>query len=305
MLNSAWRAALCVLTGIGLTVAAVPSASADVVGPCGDTTVCTGHQETGSAEIPGGGTGGGGDSGSEECRWNGQVVDCTIPGFDWFSDGCYYRTADPQPLESEEVWEGKTSKDGAIYDRYCLGNEGLGTVFLAKPPGGPRPKSPRQYAFEALGKIEIGLRQLHVAPSTDAVVGSPVWLWFDPAKDFTGPLTGTVHAPAYDVITTVTLKQVVWHVDDGPAGSGRIRDVVCADAGTPYTAGGTPSCSHTFTASSAQMDGHAYTVRVSLLWRVTAHTSTNVDIDMADFTWRTDLKDPVLRIPVNEVQVLN
>ncbi|WP_073808839.1 hypothetical protein [Kitasatospora sp. CB01950] len=306
MLNSARRAALCVLTGIGLTVGAVPSASADVVGPCGDTTICAGHGWTATAQPPGsGGSGGGGDSGSNTCSWNGETVPCWRDDLGWFSEGCYYRLASPQPLESEDVWDGRTSKDGAIYDRACLGNEAPGAVFLASPPAGMRPRTPRQLAFDALGKIEIGLRELHVAPKTDAVVGSPVWLWFDPARDFTGPLSGTVHAPDYDVTTTVTLKQVIWHVDDGPAGQGRVTDVVCDDAGTPFTAGGTPSCSHTFTASSAKMNDHAYTVTVSLLWRVTAHTSTNVDINMADFTWRTDLDKPVLRIPVNEVQVLN
>ncbi|MFD8595511.1 hypothetical protein ACFV1L_10960 [Kitasatospora sp. NPDC059646] len=304
MLNSAWRAALCVLTGIGLTVAAVPAASADDVTECADHTICTGVHQPGSTGAPTGGGSGGSDPGSDTCSWNGETVPCWRDDLGWFSEGCYYRLADPQPLESEDVWDGKTAQDGAIYDRACLGNEAPGSVFLARAPGSPPPKTPRQRAYDALGRIRIGLRELHVAPRTDAVVGSPVWLWFDP-NDFTGPLSGQVKAPDYDVTTTVTLKQVVWHVDDGPAGPNRTRDIVCNDAGTPFTPGGTPSCSHTFTATSAQMADHAFTVRVSLLWRVTARTSKNVDIDMADFTWRTDLADPVLRIPVNEVQVLN
>ncbi|GGQ69698.1 hypothetical protein [Kitasatospora griseola] len=304
MLNSAWRAALCALTGIGLTVAFVPSASADVT-PCADDIICTGIHEPGSGGTPGGGsTGGGGDSGSDTCSWNGRPVPCWRDDLGWFSSGCYYRLAKPQPLETEDVWDGKTGKDGAIYDRACLGNEAPGSVFLAQPPGGMKPPTPRQLAFDALDQIKVARPVLHAAPQTDAVVGSPVWFWFDATPQSAGPISHAVPGPGYTVTTTVTLKQVVWSVDDGPAG-GRSQEFTCSDPGTPFAVGQTPSCSHIFARSSAAMADHAYTVRVALLWRVTAKTSANTDIDMADFTWRSEFPGLTLRIPVNEVQVLN
>lgn len=309
MLNSAWRAAICVLTGIGMTVTAASTAHADGgvdVRPCAERDICTGVHDPGSTPTPGGGGTSGGGGGSDTCQWQGETVPCYLEGAGWFSDGCYYRLADPQPLPGEEAWDGHDSSQGAVYDRICRSNgtnEWAPSVFLAQPPAGPPPKSPVELAWDALKKITVGEPVLHAAPQSDAVVGSPVWLWFDAAKNVVAPDPSTVQGTGYTVTTRITLKKVVWSVDDGPAGD-RISTFECNDAGTPFGSGGTPSCSHVFAKSSKDMADHAYTLKVRLYWDVTATTSTQVPINTTGFNWTTD-GTQTLRVPVNEVQLLN
>ncbi|MFJ5229819.1 hypothetical protein ACIQBJ_07915 [Kitasatospora sp. NPDC088391] len=194
-----------------------------------------------------------------------------------------------------------------IYDQTCdpEGSARFQQVFLATPPGNPPPEAPGVVAWRALNTITPAKPVLHAAPAADAVVGSPVWLWFDATPDVAGPLSGkaTGRGGTPTVTTTITLKSVKWTVDDGPAG-GRFQSFTCNSPGTPFKAGGTPTCSHVFTASSAKMKDHAYSLTVELHWTVTAKTSDNVKVDMDGVDWPTTYKE-VLRVPVNEVQVLN
>ncbi|RKE22579.1 hypothetical protein [Streptomyces sp. TLI_171] len=303
MLNSAWRAAICVLTGIGLALTAAPaSADGPIITPCAELSICTGAHVPGSTATPGtGGTGGGG--GASTCSWNGETVPCWRDDLGWFSEGCYYRVADPQPLPGEPVWDGHTSADGTVYDRACLGNEGQGPVFLTTPPPAPPRRSPRAIATDLLLRIDTGKPVLHAAPQGDAVVGSPVWLWFDRNSDVTGPLSEKVTEQGVTVITTITLKSVTWQVDDAPTGS-QERSFSCDGPGAPFQAGGTPTCSHVFTRSSAQRPDHAYSMSVRLNWQVTARLDNGTAIDMTGIDWTTS-PGTVLRVPVNEVQVLN
>ncbi|ROR37497.1 hypothetical protein EDD39_5644 [Kitasatospora cineracea] len=309
MLNSAWRAAICAMTGVGLTLAAVPSASADdpVVTPCADRTICT--SDHGSSTAPGtggGGTSGGGGGGGSTCTWQGHEVPCWIDDRGAFSAGCYYIKSQPQPLGTEAVWGTHTAKDGAIYDKSCILDDGFvpsGQVFLAQPVAAPPPKTPRQLAWEALQTITVGDPVLRAAPGTDAVVGSPVWFWLDPAKDVTGPLSSSpLQGDGFSVVTTITLKQVIWTVDSGPGEPP--RTFICQDTGTVFSTGGTPTCSHLFTRSSAGMKDKAYTLNVQLEWNVTARKDGTTAVDTTNMGWTTT-GTRTLQVPVNEVQVLN
>ncbi len=310
MLNSAWRTAICTLIGTGLAVAAVPAARADdgVPAPCADRVICTGTHQPGSTPTGGGGgaSGGGGGGGSDTCTWNGKDVPCYVPQWGWFSAGCYYQPSNPQPLAGEAAWQGHSSKDGAVYDMACIANtneiQPLGQTFLAQPPGATPPKTPAQVAYDALVSIEVAEPVLHAAPAGDAVVGSPVWLWIDPNPKVVGPLSSKLPGQGFEVTTTITLAEVVWHVDDGPGG---VREFTCKDAGNPFSRSGTPTCSHVFTESSARMKDKAYSLSVTLKWHVTARSSDRTAIDMADYDWWPTYTKAVLNVPVNEVQVVN
>ncbi|MFB7947910.1 hypothetical protein ACFC6L_23690 [Kitasatospora phosalacinea] len=313
MLNSAGRAAICLMTGVGLTFAVVPSASADgpVVTPCADRTICV--SDHGTTTIPGsaGGTSGsGGGSGSSTCTWQGHEVPCWIDNRGAFSAGCYYIESVPQPLATETVWGTHTSEEGRIYDKSCILDDGFvpnGQVFLAQPVAARPPKPAREVARDALETIKVGKPVLRAAPATDAVVGSPVWLWVEPDRNVVGPLSSPPlreDPGGPEVVATITLKQVRWTVDDGP-GTAPFQQFTCKDGGAVFNKNGTPTCSRLFTQSSARMKDKAYTLSVQFDWVVTARTTDNTPIDMTGIsTWSTP-GDTVLSVPVNEVQVLN
>ncbi|MEV7215266.1 hypothetical protein AB0O31_19485 [Kitasatospora cineracea] len=313
MLNSARRSAICVLIGLGMAATAVPAARAGdgVPAPCADLVLCGETHVPGSAPT-GGGTSSGGSGGGagDVCTWKGKQVACWRDDLGWFSEGCYYSEVTPQPVPEEAVWDGHTSKDGAIYQKACdltgdlVNFQSAGQVFLAKAPGNPPPKTPAQVAYDALVRIEVAEPVLHAAPAADAVVGSPVWLWMDRNPDTVGPLSKTLAGVGFEVTTTITLAEVVWSVDE-PGGDGKVREFTCTDAGNPFTAGGTPTCSHVFTESSARMKGKAYTLKAALKWHVSARSSDNTAIDMAAYDWWPTYTKTVLSVPVGEVQVLN
>jgi hypothetical protein len=301
------------MTGVGLTFAAVPSASADgpVITPCAERTICTSdHQTTTLPGSSGSTSGGGGGGGSSACTWQGHEVPCWIDNRGAFSAGCYYIEASPQPLATESVWGTHTSKDGRIYDKSCILNDGFvpaGQVFLAQPVAARPPKSPREVARDALTTITVGEPVLRAAPAADAVVGSPVWLWVEPDRNVLGPLSSP---PLHDegggptVVTTITLQKVSWTVDDGPDPDAPLQHFDCKDGGTVFNKTGTPTCSHLFTRSSARMKAKAYSLSVRFDWQVTARTTDGVPIDMTGISWSTT-GSQVLSVPVNEVQVLN
>ncbi|MFF4339274.1 hypothetical protein ACFY00_04935 [Kitasatospora sp. NPDC001540] len=292
---------------------AIPSANAagsTDTHPCAARVICTEHHGTSSPPATGGGgtSGGGGGGGSSTCTWNQQVVPCYVPQWGWFSEGCYYQESNPQPLPGEEAWGGHSEKDGAIYDSACITNtneiQPFGQTFLAQAPGARPKKTPEEVAFDALMKIEVGEPVLHAAPAGDAVVGSPVWLWIDPDKGVVGPLSKELTEDGITVTTTVTLAEVEWTVDDGQ-GEKKVQSFTCKDAGVPYRPNGSPTCSHVFTQSSARMQDHAYSLSATLKWHVTARTRDNTDINMIAYDWTPTYTQAVLRVPVNEVQVLN
>ncbi|BAJ32180.1 MULTISPECIES: hypothetical protein [Kitasatospora] len=317
MLNSAWRTAICVLIGLGLAATAVPAASADdgggvVIGPCADLSICTGTHHPGSTPTAGGGgTSGGSGGGTEMCTWKDKQVPCWRDDLGWFSEGCYYSLVTPQPLAGDRSWEGHTSKDGAIYQKACdltgdlLNFQSAGQTFLAQAPGKTPPKTPAQLAYDALQEITVVPPVLHAAPGKDAVVGSPVWLWMDANPRTVGPLSSELQGEGFKVTTTITLAEVEWSVDDGPAGDEQVGHFSCKDGGNPFSSTGTPSCSHVFEKSSAGMKEKAFTLGVRMLWHVSAHKDDGTPINMIPYDWWPTYTDAVLQVPVNEVQVLN
>ncbi|MEV4555393.1 hypothetical protein AB0K51_00185 [Kitasatospora sp. NPDC049285] len=314
MLNSAWRVAICVLTGIGLSVAALPAANADGGGdvdihPCASDDICVGVHDPGtpgSTSTPGGGGGGGGD---QSCSWNGIPYACWDDDLGWFSssDGCYYQTAFPQPDATDPAWNGHSSADGAVYDVNCRGADGqLSTkpqTFLAQAPGAAPAETPGSLARSIFADMVPDTPHLHAAPQGNAVVGSAVWLWYDRSTKASGPWPNTVKGQRFTVTVTFTLDHVTWNAGDGsPA-------FACKDPGTPYDkdapAGAQSTCSHTFAKSSAGKPDKAFTVTASPTWRVTAHRTDLPGVQIFNFLYTPATISGTMQLPVAEVQALN
>jgi hypothetical protein len=69
------------------------------------------------------------------------------------------------------------------------------------------------------------------------------------------------------VTAVATPTSVTWSMGDGST-------VTCAGAGTPFRAGNnpraaSPDCGHTYRTSSADLEGQAYRVSVTVHWAVT------------------------------------
>ena len=91
----------------------------------------------------------------------------------------------------------------------------------------------------------------------DQLVNLLTWLWVDgiPATSFPGP---SVSVPGYTVTVEVTTGGSYWVMGDGAAFG--------CDMGTPYTPGGTPTCSHTYTRSTATQPDQLFHGSASVRW---------------------------------------
>ncbi|WP_381226415.1 hypothetical protein [Streptomyces mauvecolor] len=99
------------------------------------------------------------------------------------------------------------------------------------------------------------------------LVRVPTWMWLDPGM--WRPVSKTASVPGVSVTATAIPRTVTWRMGDGST-------VVCAGAGTPYSAqyaadSASPDCGHTYLRSSAGQPREAYTVSVSVSWDVEWH----------------------------------
>ncbi|WP_280697346.1 hypothetical protein [Kitasatospora sp. GP82] len=298
---------------LGMLAATLAPAVADEpgggVGPCAVRDICIVITEPGGGPDPGGTStpGGGSGGGVQMCSWNGKQWPCWDDSLGWFStsDGCYYHQADHQPPAGDPAWGGHKPSEGAVYEVNCRGVDGQLTpkdpMFFAQPPGGPPPPDrPYDLGLKALKMITLAQPQLHAAPTGTAVVGVPVWLWYDRSDATTGPLTATAKGRQIGVTATVTLASVHWDTGDGSG-------VDCASAGTAYhpDAGGSPSpdCGHLYRAGSGRQQDGRYYLTATLDWKVTAVVNdTGEKVFTFDFPVTSDKPLP---LRVGEVQVLN
>ncbi|WP_371478272.1 hypothetical protein [Kitasatospora sp. NBC_00315] len=302
-----------VLLAAGLLLAPAGAAMAD--GPTGDvhqcqvTYICTDVHEPGTVPTTGP-TGGGGASGggTATCSWNGQDWACWDNDLGWFStsNGCYYHLSDPQPPAGDPSWAGHQPADGGVYEVNCRQTTGGiapgEPVFLAQAPGGPPPDDKFALANDARGRIRFDAPAPHVAPAAGAVVGLPVWLWFDWAAGTAAPAPGTVRGNYISVTATPVLQDVEWNF-----GHGQVKH--CTTAGTPYEARfgrePSPDCGFTFTESSAvERASGAFSGTVTLTWAVTSKVvGTGEAIGTRPITMTVTTVP--FALTVSEVQVLN
>ncbi|WP_315097816.1 hypothetical protein [uncultured Cellulomonas sp.] len=221
------------------------------------------------ADDPGPGTPGGGSTGPRVCEDYNGPVECETEIGSWNNTrGCYMELADPQPPLGDAAWEGNT--DGVIYR--CMipipysPSWWTTYVWLATAEPGP---DPREVAEDALALMQLRAGQIATnPPSPDglSVVGLQTWLWIaDPDEHTVGPITRSATAGAVTVTATARLDKVVWDMGDG-------RSTTCTGPGTPWspTAGthDSPTCGHTYRASSARQPDQRYTMTATSYWTI-------------------------------------
>jgi hypothetical protein len=132
-------------------------------------------------------------------------------------------------------------------------------------PGAAAAPPPAVLARIAESGLGLGSPVIRASPAVggDQLVNVPTWLWL--AGPW-APVTATAAVPGEAVTATATPQKVTWETGDGSA-------VTCAGPGTPYRAGGnpdvvSPTCGHTYTATSAAAPGGKFTVTAAITWTV-------------------------------------
>ncbi|WP_344467077.1 hypothetical protein [Kitasatospora kazusensis] len=299
-----------------MTTATISPAIADGgptggVNPCAVNDICIGIVEPGGNPShvpvgPGGGGGSGGD-GVQMCSWNLQQWPCWDNDLGWFntSDGCYYQRSDPQPPAGDPSWGGHDPASGAVYEVNCrLVGGGLTPkppMFFASPPGGaPPPDDPVALGRQAADMIRLAAPVVHAAPGGTALVGAPVWLWYDRTVGSAGPQSATVRGRQISVTATAVLKNVHWDTGDGSPG------LDCATSGTAYTPGAPANatdCSYLYKTGSALQSDHMFYLTAVATWHITATVAGRQD-QVLGFDYQVPADRP-LPLRVGELQVLN
>lgn len=201
----------------------------------------------------------------------GKELPCYSEVYGWFNeaDECYWLRLDPQP-EDGAWWDGHYP-EGAVYAVNCFyGGSGpkTGWLWRATPPpgyggGGPTPVQLAQRAIERMSLRGPEIRMTIEDPEI-AVVGVPVWLWTEVGPTTWGPNTVSASVPGLSVTATAKARQIEWAMGDG-------RSQVCANPGTPYTAGSvtSPTCQHVYEKASVGQPGERFPVTATTTWDVT------------------------------------
>lgn len=225
----------------------------------------SGSTQTGSGSSGHGGTqtGTGGGSGGRSGPDPFYCLDNLIP----------YEPADgtlPPP-------DGQKASDGAWYVSVCAGDRlGMPGGGVYYPPvwvvNGPNPSAavtPAELARSAYNKLNLTTPTIVLSPTGQQLVNLPTWLaitgWGETTASAGVPATATT--PAVSVTATATPTSVVWSTGDGAT-------MTCDGPGTVYTAGddpasASPTCGHTYRASSAGQPGAAFAVSATVHWSVT------------------------------------
>ncbi|MFI9272695.1 hypothetical protein ACIGXM_18520 [Kitasatospora sp. NPDC052896] len=301
------------------------------VNPCVVLEVCVVVTSPGSSPTPGsgggGGTGSGGGGGPAMCSWNGQQWPCWDPDYGWFdsSSGCYFDELSPQPDPGDPLWGGHSSSDGAVYAKACAltggGLEVESPVWLAKPPGvGQAPPDPGTVAQMAVKQLKFAKPVVHTAPAGTALVGVPVWFWYETSaadQDQTvGPQSTTVSLNGLSVTATARLDHVLWDLGYVDPTTGQEAVLDCGGPGVPYQPGleqdvPAGACTRTFSkattptagASAAAGGTAGFYLTATEYWTVSSWNNTAGDQAYPDLTI-TVASDPI-GLSVNELQVLN
>lgn len=265
--------ALASPAGLAGFPAADPTSPVSVTCPPGEQPSPITGQCTISVTVPGGppsSTTAPG-SGTAVCHEpnTGIVVPCYDPKLGWYNGvGCYLKLTNPQPPASDPVWNGKPPGTGAIYDATCYVMvagvaqlQPMGMTWQLTPPGGT--VTPADVAQIAIKKLTMHGPSNGIAPPVGsyALVGMPVWLWTVDDADHWGPLTASASAGGITVNATARATGIVWHMGDGNTKS--------CGRGTQYAAGAAPSCTYTYTTTSAHASDQSFSLYGVTTWVIT------------------------------------
>lgn len=243
------------------------------------------------------GGGGGGGGGTNECTWEGQVVECQRAGWGWYNptDGCYYQMMEPQPDSTSEWWQGADPETSDVYVQRCLPDGGTGFVVLQAPPpgyGGGGGITAEELAQRAIADLPITGPAIGIAPDPagTGLVGLPVWIWTAETAETWGPVSATASVPGLSVTATATARYIDWSMGDGDT-------VRCTEPGTPYEGSygmsESPDCGHRYDRADD------YTVTGTTTWDIT----WTVDGGGASGTL-TVTRDSTTEITIEEAQAL-
>lgn len=217
-------------------------------------------------------------TGSALCRFAGESFACDDPILGWWNatDDCYYKQADrpsgPTDPINASVGVYHPPGDGTYYSTICPHVAGTGggyTWLPSPPPGSPQPAvpAPAVLAQRAVRRLALAGPEIQTSPPAEReqVVGLPTWLWTRVTSVTWGSRAATAAVRGESVTATATAQSIVWDLGDGTT-------VTCDGPGTPYRQGmdphASPTCGHTYTASSADQPGQAYPVTATTTWSV-------------------------------------
>jgi hypothetical protein len=271
---------LVLITSSGVAYAGDPSGSVNCP-PSGPCTIVVGTPGS-SGEAPSAqpirddGSAGEAD---KTCQYRGESFPCNDPIFGWWNsdDSCFYketnRPSGPADPINTSVGGYHPPGDGTYYDFTCPGVIGTGGGYAwlpSPPPGSPQPALPDPAVLAQRAVQQLGLAGPDIQTSpptgTDQVVGLPTWLWTQVSATTWGSHSATAAVPGESVTATATAEQIVWGLGDGTT-------ITCNGPGTPYQPtmdplGASPTCGHTYTASSAGRPAQAYPVTATTTWSV-------------------------------------
>jgi len=193
------------------------------------------------------------------------------------------------PLSHLGYWTGDPA-EGWMYEwRKLAGVAGgihwsyYGFMWLAEAPDEQPvivdPEGVAQQILDGMSfePLEVGLapRPLEDDPESMGLVGAPVWMWATNAGPTTwGPAQESATVGGVTVAVTAEVENVTWAMGDGTS-------VTCADPGDPYEprlgVRPSPTCGHTYTQTSGDQPGTAYTVTATANWTATWAASTGAE----------------------------
>lgn len=228
---------------------------------------------------------------------------CSTGHGTWFeSASAWCARANPQPPQSDAVWNGST--DGAVYTCTRPGYGGIpdpsltGAVWLPASAATPLPPpDPEELAWRAVAAVQLqpptmGVfpRMLEEEPDQLGYVGWNKWLWVrDPGPQTWGPISSSASERGYTVTITAEVDSVEWDMGNG--------DVITCGKGTPWPSHATrnqasPDCGYMY----EQMG--TYTITATANWVV--HWGGIGQTGVIDFP-----RSNSGTVEIGEIQVLN
>ncbi|MFG2312950.1 ATP/GTP-binding protein [Streptomyces sp. NPDC048566] len=207
---------------------------------------------------------------------------------------------EPPPPPDSMFWEGKSSKDGAVYQRTCQnGPDGapISDTFVADTPPGAAPVDPAVVAAQAVAKMKLaGPAIASPRAAGSYIVGVPMWMWVHKGPTTYGPNSTSVTARGVTVTAIAEVTKIVWRMGDGAT-------VTCKGPGTTYTAAygkqESPTCGHTYHRTSAAQNGGKYAVAATATW------SINWQVEGGGTNGRfTETRQSQIQVGIGELQVV-
>ncbi|MEU6653355.1 ATP/GTP-binding protein [Streptomyces sp. NPDC046900] len=182
---------------------------------------------------------------------------------------CTYTKVDQKPPADHPVWEGKDPKKNDLYFRSCSdGGQDNPDGFVVVPTGQPPAPQvdPQELAQRAVDSMTLLGPDVASPRATGRyIVGVPMWMWVDQSPTTYGPNSASATAGGVTVTATAKVSKIVWKMGDGSV-------VTCHGPGEKYAAAygrqESPTCGHTYTATSASRPAGTYTVTATSTWTV-------------------------------------